>query len=298
MKYKTQQNLVILFVFFLFQTVAISLQLPEIIPHRGGKAERPENIIQSFKECINLGAETLEMDVQVTKDGQVVIYHPGDLSVHTEAKGKISEFTYAELQKMDAAYKYEVSGVFPERGKGHKIPLFEDILKMFPETKVIVDLKSLPARDLIEAVAQVAHSQNAWGRLIFYSTDDSHLDYLKKYYPQANAFESRRDTVEELLNATGSTRLSKTEKPIWFGFELERQGEFVEKLALGDARYPIKFVMWTEPGVKRIRNKLPQARFVMFGINTVEDYQKAAILGAYAVYSDTPTLLFDFTKKK
>jgi hypothetical protein len=56
--------------------------------------------------------------------------------------------------------------------------------------------------------------------------------------------------------------------------------------------------MWTEPGIKRIQEKLPQARFVMFGINAIEDYKKAVALGAYAVYSDAPTLSFDFAKKQ
>lgn len=299
MKYWASRIVFILVTFALFQAeAAIPQPLPEIIPHRGGRAEFPENTLQSLKNCVSLGATTLEIDVQVTKDGLAVVYHPGDLSANTDGKGKVSEFSYDDLKKLDAAYKFEKNGTFPERGKGHKIPLFEEILEAFPSTKIIVDLKSLPADTLIEAIAKIAEKHSAWDRLVFYSTDDSHLAYLKAHYPQAISFESRRNTVEELLNATGSAQLTKTEKPIWLGFELERQGEFGEKLALGEAKYPIKFVMWTEPGIKRVREKLPQAHFVMFGINTVEDYKKAASLGAYAVYSDTPTLLFDFVKSK
>lgn len=299
MKILKKQIALVFVTLILFQTqAAISQSWPEIIPHRGGKAEQPENTIQAFQACVALGAKTLELDVQVTKDGFVVVYHPGDLSANTDGKGKVNEFSYDELKKLDAAYKFEKNGTFPERGKGRKIPLFEEILIAFPAVKIIVDLKSLPADKLIEGIAKVAEKYNAWDRLVFYSTDDSHLIYLKTHYPQAMTFESRKNTVEELLNATGSDQLTKTEKPIWLGFELERQGEFGEKLALGDAKYPIKFVMWTEPGIKRIQEKLPQARFVMFGINTIEDYKKAATLGAYAVYSDVPALLFDFAKKQ
>lgn len=296
--WKKQLGLVVI-VLTLFQAqAAIPQHLPEIIPHRGGRAESPENTMQSFKDCVSLGAKTLEMDVQVTKDGLPVIYHPGDLSANTDGAGKVNEFSYGELKKLDAAYKFQKNGAFPERGKGHKIPLFEEILTAFPNVKIIVDLKSLPANVLIEGIAKVVQKHNAWDRLIFYSTDDSHLDYLKTHYPQAKSFESRKNTVEELLNAAGSNHLARTEEPIWLGFELERQGEFLEKLALGEAKYPVKFVMWTEPGIKRIQEKLPQARFVMFGINTIEDYEKAATLGAYAVYSDTPSLLFDFARKQ
>ena len=251
MKYWASRIVLILVTFTLFQAeAAIPQPLPEIIPHRGGRAEFPENTLQSLKNCVSLGATTLEIDVQVTKDGMVVVYHPGDLSANTNGKGKVSEFSYEDLKKLDAAYKFEKNGTFPERGKGHKIPLFEEVLEAFPSTKIIVDLKSLPANTLIEAIAKIAEKHNTWDRLVFYSTDDSHLAYLKAHYPQAISFESRRNTVEELLNATGSAQLTKTEKPIWLGFELERKGEFGEKLALGEAKYPIKFVMWTEPGIK------------------------------------------------
>jgi glycerophosphoryl diester phosphodiesterase len=280
----------ILFTIFIVQTQAMEA-FPEIIPHRGGKGERPENILQSFDECVALGAKILELDVQVTKDGQVVVFHPGDLSAITDGKGKVSDFSYEELQKLDAAYKFEKDGIFPARGKGHKIPLFEQILEKFPNTKFMVDLKSLPAEPLIEAIAIIANKHKAWDRLVFYSTEDNHLAVLKKKYSNAQMFESRKNTAEELLNATGSSKLFQTNQPIWLGFELERQGVFKEKLALGDAEYPVNLVVWTEQGIKRIRQKLPEAKFIMFGINTVEDYKKAAKLGAFAVYTDTPALL-------
>jgi len=293
--YKIRTFTILLTVFLLHVGAALGLP-PEIIPHRGGKAERPENTIQSFQDCVTLGATSLELDVQVTKDGLAVVYHPGDLSANTDRSGKVNEYSYDELQKLDAAYKFEKNGTYPQRGKGHKIPLLEEVLVKFPNTKIIVDLKSLPADKVVEAVATAANKQKAWDRLIFYSTDDSHLIYLKKNYPQAKSFESRKNTVEELLNVTGSTELAKTEEPIWLGFELVRQLKVTEKLALGDAEYPVNLVVWTEPGIKRIREKLPQAKFVMFGINTVEDYQKAESLGAYAVYSDNPALLGNFEK--
>jgi glycerophosphoryl diester phosphodiesterase len=296
MRFYNIRPITILLTVFLFQVGTALGLAPEIIPHRGGKGERPENIIQSFQDCVALGATSLELDVQVTKDGLAVVYHPGDLSANTDGKGKVNEFSYDELQKLDAAYKFEKNGTFPQRGRGHKIPLLEEVLIRFPTTNIIVDLKSLPADKVIEAVAKVAVELKAWDRLVFYSTDDSHLLYLKKNYPQAKSFESRKNTVEELLNVTGSTELSKTEEPIWLGFELVRQLKVTEKLALGDAEYPVNLLVWTEPGIKRIREKLPQAKFVLFGINTVEDYQKAETLGAYAVYSDNPTLLVNFRK--
>jgi glycerophosphoryl diester phosphodiesterase len=299
MKYLARHIFLVLFSVVLFQADMRAAQnLPEIIPHRGGRAERPENTMESFDACIALGAQTLELDVQVTNDGQAVVYHPGDLSANTDGQGKVSDFTYADLQKLDAAYKFEKEGSFPDRGKGYKIPLFKDVLAKFPTIRFVIDLKSLPAKPLVDAVGKDVEDQNAWNRVIFYSTDENHLDALKTAYPQATAFESRKNTVEELLNATGSPNLLGTEKPTWLGFELVRQFKVTEKLALGDAEYPVNLVVWTEPGIKRVRTKLPSASIVMFGINTVEDYQKAVDLDASAVYTDNPSALFAYLKSK
>ena len=296
MKSLTQRIFLVFFTLAMFQAGVIATQLPEIIPHRGGRAERPENTIQSFQECIDLGATTLELDVQVTQDGKAVVYHPGDLSANTDGQGKVSDFTYDELQKLDAAYKFEHNGELRHKGMGYKIPLFQEVLSKFPTIRLIVDLKSLPANILIDAVARDIEAQKAWDRVIFYSTDESHLNYLKEACPYAIAFESRKNTVEEFLNVTGSANLIKTDQPIWLGFELIRQFKITEKLALGDAEYPVNLVVWTEPGIKRIQEKLPNASFVMFGINTVEDYQKAAALKAKAIYTDNPSALFEYYK--
>ncbi|MBM3468194.1 MAG: hypothetical protein FJX71_02030 [Alphaproteobacteria bacterium] len=284
---------IVFFAFFSSVFNAHALPLPEIIPHRGGRAEQPENTLPAFKKCLELGAKILEMDVQVTKDGIAVVYHPGDLSANTEGRGKIGDLLWSDIQNLDAAYKFEQKGSFPERGKRYRIPRLEDVLIAFSQIQIIVDLKSLPAESLIESIAKVADKAKAWDRLIFYSTDDSHLNYLKTHYPKAKLFESRRNTAEEILNSTGSQKLQTTQEPVWLGFELTRQFKISEKLALGDAEYPVNLVVWTDMGIKRVRDKLPNAKIVMFGINSVEDYKKASELGAFAVYTDTPSKLFD-----
>lgn len=49
---------------------------PEIIAHRGGKQNWPENTACAFRQNITQGIGTIELDVQVTQDGQIVVYHP------------------------------------------------------------------------------------------------------------------------------------------------------------------------------------------------------------------------------
>lgn len=267
-------------------------ELPEIIPHRGGRAEFPENTLSAFQQCVALGAKTLELDVQVTKDGVAVVYHPGDLSANTNGTGKIADYTYEEIKRFNAAYNFKQGEFTPYRDKaGYEIPRLSEILRQFPHIRFIIDLKSLPAEPLVEAVAKAIEENQAWDRVIFYSTSDSHLEYLKVRHPNAKAFESRGATVEELLSPGGSSKIPASSKEVWLGFELARDVVIEEPLALGTARYPIKLECWNKENIKRIRSKLPNVRFVMFGINTIEDYRKAMELGANAVFSDTPVAL-------
>lgn len=274
------------------------IAFPAIIPHRGGRVEHPENTLEAFQKCLELGAKTLELDVQVTKDGIAVVYHPSDLAANTNGTGKIADYNYEDLKKLDAAYNFKKGEVFLYRGKGYAIPTLKEVLEKFPETKFIIDLKSLPADKLLQAVAKEVDENKAWGRVVFYSTSDSHLEYLKNNYPHAVAFESRNATLEELLTPTGSTKIPASEKCIWIGFELVRDVILEESLALGKAQYNLELQCWNHDNLERIRNKLPKSHLVMFGVNTVEDYKKANELKADAVYTDNPQLLFDYLRSQ
>ena len=267
-------------------------EFPEIIPHRGGRAEFPENTLPAFQQCIALGAKTLELDVQVTKDGVAVVYHPGNLSANTNVNGKIADYTYEEIKQFNAAHNFKQGELTPYRDKeGYEIPRLSEILRQFPHIRFVIDLKSLPAEPLVEAVAKAVDENQAWDRVMFYATSDSHLEYLKGHYPNAQTFESRGATIEELLSPMGSSKISASSKEIWLGFELARDVVIEETLALGAARYPLKLECWNKENIKRIRSKIPNAHFVMFGINTIEDYRKATELGANAVFTDVPGAL-------
>lgn len=267
----------------------------EIIPHRGGRAEFPENTIPAFKECIKLGAKTLEFDIQVTKDGVAVVYHPGDLSVNTNGKGRISDYSFADIKKLDAAYLFKQTDNFLYRGQGYTIPAFEEVITTFPETKLILDLKSLPADTLINSIVEVLNKYKAWERAIFCSTSNDHLNYLKENYPQAKTFASQGTTLEEILTPAGSSKIQATNDPVYLGFELVRDVVLEEALALGKTQYPIKLQCWNRDNISRIRQKLTKSYIVMFGINTINDYEKAIELGADAIYSDNPRTLFQYS---
>lgn len=93
--------------------------------HRGASEYRPENTLISFRYGLELGASGIELDLQQTKDGKLVIFHDDTIDNKSNGTGKIADHTYAELLQMDfGAWK-------GKEFAGTPICLFEDFAKEF-----------------------------------------------------------------------------------------------------------------------------------------------------------------------
>jgi glycerophosphoryl diester phosphodiesterase len=93
--------------------------------HRGASSYRPENTLISFRYGLELGANGIELDLQITKDGKVVIFHDDVIDYKSNGVGRIIDYTYQELYDMD------FGGWKGEEFKGTKICLFEEFAKEF-----------------------------------------------------------------------------------------------------------------------------------------------------------------------
>ena len=92
--------------------------MPIIYAHRGGAALRPENTVAAFDHGIAHGAEGLEFDVHLSKDGIVVVHHDETLERTTNGRGRIADFTADELARIDAGHNFgDGNGSFPFRGQ-------------------------------------------------------------------------------------------------------------------------------------------------------------------------------------
>jgi glycerophosphoryl diester phosphodiesterase len=113
------------------------------------------------------GADVLEMDVHLTRDGEVVVIHDPTVDRTTEGQGRVAEMTWAELSALDAGHRFlDLEGRPSFRGKGAGIPRFVDVLTALPRTRLNVDAKAPEAaRPLMELV--VAHG--AQERVLFAS---------------------------------------------------------------------------------------------------------------------------------
>ncbi len=120
---------------------------PLFFAHRGGAKLAPENTIAAFENGVGLGADALELDIQTTREGELVVVHDTTVDRTTNGTGPVSSFTLEELRKLDAGYHFtpDEGQTFPFRGKGHIIPTLAEVLEQFPTLRVNIDLKESTA---------------------------------------------------------------------------------------------------------------------------------------------------------
>ncbi|MCD0450065.1 glycerophosphodiester phosphodiesterase [Actinocorallia sp. API 0066] len=122
---------------------------PIAFAHRGGALGAPENTMAAFQRAVDLGYAYIETDAQATADGTLLAFHDPDLARVTGRRGRIARLPY---QRVASA---RIHGTEP-------IPLMEDVLGSFPDTRFNIDIKDEPA---IGPLIRVLHRTGAWDRV-------------------------------------------------------------------------------------------------------------------------------------
>ena len=145
---------------------------PLVFGHRGARAVAPENTKVSFVKALDLGADGVELDVRLTRDGTVVVIHDAALDRTTDGSGLVEESDFASIAELDAGSWFNASF------KGIEVPTLDEILKMLAgRTQINVELKAEGAADeLVKHVVTEVVRRNAFASVLFSSF---HLDALR-----------------------------------------------------------------------------------------------------------------------
>ncbi|MNK06429.1 putative glycerophosphoryl diester phosphodiesterase 1 [compost metagenome] len=119
------------------QEITQSLYSPQgkevlVVVHRGDWRNAPENSIKAIENTIKLGADMVEIDIQKTKDGQLILMHDKTLNRTTTGKGNVADFTLEDIKKL-----YLKSGIGIETH--HKIPTLEEAM-LVSKGKILVNI--------------------------------------------------------------------------------------------------------------------------------------------------------------
>ena len=111
--------------------------------------------MESFRQALAAGAECIEMDVRLSADGVVVVMHDPTLDRTTDATGAVSALPVDQILAADAGARFTTDGLtFPYRGRGIRVPTFEEVLRDLGDVPLLIEVKtsraSAETRRLIE----------------------------------------------------------------------------------------------------------------------------------------------------
>jgi len=129
------------------------------------------------------GADGFEMDVQLSADGIPVVIHDQTLDRTTDRSGPVSSLTAAELQCVDAGFRFERDGEYPYRGQGAGVPLLEDVLAAHRHARVIVEMKG-GQPELARAVGNAIRKADAVWRTCVGSFYQGSIDVIRAEFPE------------------------------------------------------------------------------------------------------------------
>lgn len=119
------------------KTIAGDTQEINVVAHRGASGYAPENTIASFDKAVAMGADYIEIDVQRSKDGELVVIHDHAVDRTTNGTGYVRELTIKELKALDAG-----SWKGPEFA-GERIPTFDEVLDRYHgRIGILIELKA------------------------------------------------------------------------------------------------------------------------------------------------------------
>jgi len=156
----------------------------QVIAHRGGMGLWPENTLYAFQRAVELGADLLEMDVQSTREGLLVVIHDGDVDRTTDGKGPVHTFSLRHLQSLDAGFSWTRDGgkTHPFRGRGIRVPTLEEILRALPESKMSIEMKQ-HRPSLARPLCEMLRRHHGTQRILVSSFYDDLLDEFRQACP-------------------------------------------------------------------------------------------------------------------
>lgn len=110
---------------------ALAGTVPQVWAHQGASGHAPENTLPSFRLAAQMGADVLDSDLEITKDGVLILSHDETVDRMTGAHGRIADMTLAEVQRLDAGYTSTDLGGKNWRGQGLRFPTLDEFFQEF-----------------------------------------------------------------------------------------------------------------------------------------------------------------------
>ena len=153
-----------------------------VLGHRGASGYAPENTLEAFKLAMDMGADGFELDVHLSKDGELVVIHDETVDRTTDGTGFVGEMTLAELKALDASNHKEAY-------KGAKIPTLAEVYDLIRDTNHIVNVEiktdNIFYPRLEEKVLALEKEKGMEGRIVYSSFNHYTVKKIRQLAPDA-----------------------------------------------------------------------------------------------------------------
>ena len=173
---------------------------PLVIAHQGGDGVWPGDTMFAFEHAIAIGADVLEMDAHITKDGRIVLMHDEEVDRTTDGTGLIEEMTLEELKNLDAAYDWSMDDgqTFPYRGKGIQAPTLDELFKAFPQMRYLIEIK-LTQNPIETPLCDLIREFRMQDRVVVASFHDDVMKSFRATCPEVATSASRTEVRNYVL---------------------------------------------------------------------------------------------------
>jgi len=150
-----------------------------IVGHRGARGLAPENTLASFQVARDLGADLLELDVHLSKDGHLIVMHDPTVDRTSDGHGALKQMTLAEIKALDAG------GWFDARFAGERAPTLPEVLEWSTsETELLIEMKGGFDQGLVPKLVDLVWESDRAADVTLISFDHRALQHVKALSPE------------------------------------------------------------------------------------------------------------------
>ncbi|MBU5467177.1 glycerophosphodiester phosphodiesterase [Virgibacillus sp. MSJ-26] len=259
---------------------------PLVIAHQGGKDLAPSSTLEAFQNAKDIGADVIEFDIHMTKDGHLVAIHDDTVDRTTDGEGRVNDLTLEEIQSLDAGANFQdLNGNHSFRKQGVIIPSLEEIFEHIPDMRWNIEIKTTNDPELYQTISEklwkTIQHYGLEGDALIVSFDQEIIDLVEDVSGgQALIAGSRAEVTKFVifhklfLNGLYRPQVDALQIPTEEGpINLEDK-----KLIRGAEKAGVDIHYWT--------------------INEENSMEKLIDLGAHGILTDRPDILIDLLNEK
>lgn len=250
---------------------------PLVFAHQGGENLWPSNTMLAFQNSAALGADVLDTDMHMTKDGVLVLMHDQTVDRTTDGSGAIRDLTLEQIKTLDAGYDFsqDEGQTFPYRGQGLQVPTLEELFQAFPNTRFGIEIKQTDPIATAQRFCALIRQYSMQDQVLVSSFRQENMDAFRKECPEVAT--SATEGEVRLFYILYRLGLADTLTPGYHSLQVPEKSAGLTLLTPGFVKAAHRHGLAVQP----------------WTINEVADLERILALGVDGINTDNPDRLLE-----